>query len=130
MATRSRPSSNSTSRALLSSLTATIMIVKLLLPLIPGPSCTVADAVYITGIYNYADELIARYKAGHMIGAHTWDHSDITTLSADQLHQQITLVRCGSTCHSQGITCSSGLLYSLRPPCRKSSASNLGISGL
>lgn len=66
------------------------------------PRCTHADALYITGIYNYADELIARYNAGHMIGAHTWNHADITTLSADQLNEQFTLVRRErhSTCRS------------------------------
>lgn len=43
-------------------------------------------------IYDWADELIARYKAGHQIAAHTWNHFDITTLSTAELTQQITLL--------------------------------------
>jgi len=43
-------------------------------------------------VYDYADELIARYKAGHMIASHTWNHDDITSISSTKLKQQITLV--------------------------------------
>lgn len=43
-------------------------------------------------IYDRADDLIARYKAGHMIGSHTWSHVDITTLTPAQLNKQLDLV--------------------------------------
>ncbi|KAK4053622.1 hypothetical protein OIO90_003861 [Microbotryomycetes sp. JL221] len=43
-------------------------------------------------IYDRADDLIARYKAGHQIGSHTWSHADITKISAQQLNQELTLV--------------------------------------
>ncbi|KAI5481137.1 carbohydrate esterase family 4 protein [Pseudohyphozyma bogoriensis] len=43
-------------------------------------------------IYDRADDLIKRYKAGHLIGSHTWTHADITTLTTAQLNEQITLV--------------------------------------
>ncbi|KAK4048532.1 hypothetical protein OIV83_004700 [Microbotryomycetes sp. JL201] len=43
-------------------------------------------------IYNRADELIARYKAGHLIGSHTWSHSDITQISSTELHRQLDLI--------------------------------------
>ncbi|SGY20207.1 BQ5605_C017g08527 [Microbotryum silenes-dioicae] len=42
-------------------------------------------------IYDYADELIARHKAGHIIASHTWNHADLTTLTEKQIHQEIDL---------------------------------------
>jgi peptidoglycan/xylan/chitin deacetylase (PgdA/CDA1 family) len=41
-------------------------------------------------IYDYADELIKRYKAGHQIAAHTWTHEDITTHSHADLVAQFS----------------------------------------
>ncbi|KAK4048531.1 hypothetical protein OIV83_004699 [Microbotryomycetes sp. JL201] len=43
-------------------------------------------------IYDRADDLIARYRAGHMIGAHTWSHPDVSKLSASQLERQLDYV--------------------------------------
>ncbi|KAM0786037.1 hypothetical protein ACM66B_006850 [Microbotryomycetes sp. NB124-2] len=43
-------------------------------------------------IYNRADELISRYRNGHLIGSHTWSHVDITQISATELHRQLDLV--------------------------------------
>ncbi|BGP19962.1 hypothetical protein JCM10213_006739 [Rhodosporidiobolus nylandii] len=43
-------------------------------------------------IYDNADELIARHKAGHVIGSHTWTHPDISKLSAAELNKQLDLV--------------------------------------
>ncbi|KAK4703132.1 hypothetical protein P7C70_g3085, partial [Phenoliferia sp. Uapishka_3] len=43
-------------------------------------------------IYDYADDLIERYQAGHLIGSHTWGHDDVTTLNADEFNQQLDLV--------------------------------------
>ncbi|GAA5931042.1 chitin deacetylase [Sporobolomyces koalae] len=43
-------------------------------------------------IYDNADEIKARYAAGHLIGSHTWGHDDITTLSTDQLNAQLQYV--------------------------------------
>lgn len=45
-------------------------------------------------IYDQAesDELIARYKAGHLIGSLTFNHVDITTLTAAQLNAEIDQV--------------------------------------
>ncbi|POY73050.1 hypothetical protein BMF94_3888 [Rhodotorula taiwanensis] len=45
-------------------------------------------------IYNQprVDDLIARYKAGHIIGSHTWGHDDITALTTEQLNRQLDLI--------------------------------------
>ncbi|GAA6059944.1 hypothetical protein JCM10212_003084 [Sporobolomyces blumeae] len=43
-------------------------------------------------IYDRADDLKARYAAGHLLGSHTWGHDDIATLSVDELNQQLQLV--------------------------------------
>ncbi|GAA6040006.1 hypothetical protein JCM8097_002664, partial [Rhodosporidiobolus ruineniae] len=43
-------------------------------------------------IYDYADELLARYQAGHVIGSHSGTHPDIATLTADELNTQLDLV--------------------------------------
>ncbi|GAA5838962.1 hypothetical protein JCM11251_007840 [Rhodosporidiobolus azoricus] len=43
-------------------------------------------------IYDRADDLIARYKAGHVIASHTWSHPDIARLSDSQLNKQLDLV--------------------------------------
>jgi peptidoglycan/xylan/chitin deacetylase (PgdA/CDA1 family) len=43
-------------------------------------------------IYDQAEDLIARYNAGHLIGSHTWGHDDISTLSADELNDQLAYV--------------------------------------
>ncbi|SCV72937.1 BQ2448_6862 [Microbotryum intermedium] len=43
-------------------------------------------------IYDYADELIARHKAGHIIASHTWNHADLTKLTPKQIHQELDLV--------------------------------------
>ncbi|KAK4703131.1 hypothetical protein P7C70_g3086, partial [Phenoliferia sp. Uapishka_3] len=43
-------------------------------------------------IYDYADDLIARYQAGHLIGSHTWGHDDIATLTGPEFEEQLTLV--------------------------------------
>ncbi|KAI5474902.1 carbohydrate esterase family 4 protein [Pseudohyphozyma bogoriensis] len=43
-------------------------------------------------IYDYAEDLQARYQAGHLIGSHTWNHVDITAVSQDELDEQVTLV--------------------------------------
>lgn len=40
-------------------------------------------------IYDKADELIAAFDAGHIIASHSWSHVDITTISGDQLHDDI-----------------------------------------
>ncbi|KAG0666366.1 Carbohydrate esterase 4 protein [Rhodotorula mucilaginosa] len=39
-----------------------------------------------------ANDLIKRYKAGHVIGVHGWSHSDITTLTSEELHYQLDLI--------------------------------------
>ncbi|GAA6040004.1 hypothetical protein JCM8097_002663 [Rhodosporidiobolus ruineniae] len=43
-------------------------------------------------LYDNADELIARYKAGHVIGSHTGTHPDIATLTPAQLNKQLDIV--------------------------------------
>ncbi|GAA5973558.1 hypothetical protein JCM11641_007118 [Rhodosporidiobolus odoratus] len=43
-------------------------------------------------IYDRADDLVARYKQGHIIGSHTWSHPDITKLSDAKFNQQLDLV--------------------------------------
>ncbi|GAA6008464.1 hypothetical protein JCM11491_004488 [Sporobolomyces phaffii] len=43
-------------------------------------------------IYDQADDLRARYAAGHLIGSHTWGHDDIATLSPDELDAQLEYV--------------------------------------
>ncbi|GAA5987484.1 hypothetical protein JCM5350_003097 [Sporobolomyces pararoseus] len=43
-------------------------------------------------IYDQADDLIARYNAGHLIGSHTWGHDDIAKLSTDELNRQLDYV--------------------------------------
>ncbi|GAA5903139.1 chitin deacetylase [Sporobolomyces salmoneus] len=43
-------------------------------------------------IYDQADDLIERYNAGHLIGSHTWGHDDISSLSADELNDQLEYV--------------------------------------
>ncbi|GAA5907747.1 hypothetical protein JCM6882_008962 [Rhodosporidiobolus microsporus] len=43
-------------------------------------------------LYDRADDIIARYKAGHVIGSHTWSHPDIAKLSDAQLNKQLDLV--------------------------------------
>ncbi|SCV72939.1 BQ2448_6864 [Microbotryum intermedium] len=42
-------------------------------------------------IYDGADDLIRRYKAGHTIGSHTWGHTDVTKLTDAQIHKQLDL---------------------------------------
>jgi len=52
--------------------------------------CSVQRCVALTfddGPDQFTDELLA--AEGHQIGSHTWDHSDITKLSAQQLKQQL-----------------------------------------
>ncbi|SCZ94774.1 BZ3500_MvSof-1268-A1-R1_Chr12-1g03649 [Microbotryum saponariae] len=43
-------------------------------------------------IYDFADEIIRRHKAGHTIASHTWSHVDITKMAPDALAQQLDLV--------------------------------------
>ncbi|KAL7337208.1 putative chitin deacetylase [Rhodotorula toruloides] len=45
-------------------------------------------------IYSPArvDDLIKRYKAGHVIGSHTWGHVDIAKITPAQLNKQLDLV--------------------------------------
>ncbi|SGY20201.1 BQ5605_C017g08524 [Microbotryum silenes-dioicae] len=43
-------------------------------------------------IYDFADEIIRRHKAGHIIASHTWSHVDITKMAPDALAQQLDLV--------------------------------------
>lgn len=43
-------------------------------------------------IYNYAEELQKTYRAGHVIGSHTWSHADITKLSPAQLNTELDRV--------------------------------------
>ncbi|KAK4703605.1 ubiquitin-conjugating enzyme E2 J2, partial [Phenoliferia sp. Uapishka_3] len=43
-------------------------------------------------IYDYADDLKARYAAGHMIASHTWTHARITDITPAQLNEELTLV--------------------------------------
>ncbi|KAF7374280.1 Carbohydrate esterase family 4 protein [Mycena sanguinolenta] len=42
-------------------------------------------------IYNAAEQQRVKYayNAGHMIGSHTWAHKDLTTLSWDQIHDEM-----------------------------------------
>ncbi|PRQ75731.1 hypothetical protein AAT19DRAFT_12753 [Rhodotorula toruloides] len=50
--------------------------------------------------YNYdciyaparVDDLVKRYKAGHVIGSHTWGHVDISKITPAQLNKQLDLV--------------------------------------
>lgn len=42
--------------------------------------------------YPYAEDLIARYKAGHQIAAHTWTHPDITTITSARFEQELDLL--------------------------------------
>ncbi|KDE05921.1 hypothetical protein MVLG_03734 [Microbotryum lychnidis-dioicae p1A1 Lamole] len=43
-------------------------------------------------IYDFADEIIRRHKAGHIIASHTWSHVEITKMAPDALAQQLDLV--------------------------------------
>ncbi|KAF9289609.1 hypothetical protein BGZ88_007677 [Linnemannia elongata] len=44
----------------------------------------------IGDIYQY-DWIVKRaYREGHQIASHTWGHADLTTLSYDQIHRQMT----------------------------------------
>jgi len=47
------------------------------------------DCIYNEGI---AEQLQKTYQAGHVIGSHTWDHVDITTISAAQLEAELDKV--------------------------------------
>ncbi|GAA5858644.1 hypothetical protein JCM8547_001403 [Rhodosporidiobolus lusitaniae] len=57
------------------------------------------------GVYTYGKSIrqtlekngakgtfFARYKAGHVIGSHTWSHPDIATITPAQLNKQLDLV--------------------------------------
>ncbi|KDQ57934.1 carbohydrate esterase family 4 protein [Jaapia argillacea MUCL 33604] len=44
------------------------------------------DCVYSSSI---AANLKYTYQAGHQIGDHTWDHKDLTTLTWDQIHDEM-----------------------------------------
>ncbi|KAM0747884.1 putative chitin deacetylase [Meredithblackwellia eburnea MCA 4105] len=43
-------------------------------------------------IYDRANDLKARYAAGHVIGAHTWGHDHINSLTAKEFTQQLDLL--------------------------------------
>ncbi|GAA6011615.1 hypothetical protein JCM10207_002679 [Rhodosporidiobolus poonsookiae] len=43
-------------------------------------------------LYDRANDLIKRYKQGHVIGSHTWSHPDISKLTDAQLNKQLDLV--------------------------------------
>lgn len=39
---------------------------------------------------QYANSVLKAYKAGHLIGSHTWDHSDLVSLSDEEVVRQMT----------------------------------------
>ncbi|KAH9822169.1 hypothetical protein DFH28DRAFT_947804 [Melampsora americana] len=43
-------------------------------------------------IYDYADLLITRFKAGHLIGSHTWGHPHLKEGTAEEIHLQLELL--------------------------------------
>ncbi|KAJ7767238.1 carbohydrate esterase family 4 protein [Mycena metata] len=43
-------------------------------------------------IYNMADKVKYAHAHGHMIGSHTYAHKDLTTLTSDQIHNEMWLV--------------------------------------
>ncbi|GAA5962779.1 hypothetical protein JCM8115_001953 [Rhodotorula mucilaginosa] len=74
-------------------------------PLFGGPTATLLEqyggkGTYFVNGYNsvciydqsVVDDLIRRYKAGHVIGSHSWNHDDITKLSPEELHYQLDLL--------------------------------------
>lgn len=44
-------------------------------------------------IYDRAEELQARFKAGHQIASHTWSHPNLAGLTDAQVNRQLALVR-------------------------------------
>ncbi|KAI5449808.1 hypothetical protein NCC49_004020 [Naganishia albida] len=40
-------------------------------------------------IYNHVDEIRALHAAGHTLGSHGWSHKDMTTLSWDEIHDEL-----------------------------------------
>lgn len=50
---------------------------------------------FVTGnlydcIYNNADTLKAAYDAGHQVASHTWSHTDLASLSEDEITTEMT----------------------------------------
>ncbi|EGG03028.1 family 4 carbohydrate esterase [Melampsora larici-populina 98AG31] len=43
-------------------------------------------------IYDFADLLLARFKAGHLIGSHTWGHTHLAEGTSEQIHLQLELL--------------------------------------
>jgi len=43
-------------------------------------------------IYDYAEEIQAAYKAGHVFGNHGWHHKDAATISTSQFKTEVTKV--------------------------------------
>ncbi|KAJ7022192.1 carbohydrate esterase family 4 protein [Mycena alexandri] len=43
-------------------------------------------------IYNLAESVKYAHAHGHMIGSHTYAHKDLTTLTSDQIHNEMWLV--------------------------------------
>jgi peptidoglycan/xylan/chitin deacetylase (PgdA/CDA1 family) len=41
-----------------------------------------------------ASGLLYTYNKGHEIGSHTWSHSDLSTLTFDQVHDEMWRVEC------------------------------------
>ncbi|HIW31446.1 MAG TPA: delta-lactam-biosynthetic de-N-acetylase [Candidatus Paenibacillus intestinavium] len=73
----------------------------------------VPAAFFVTGHYiQDQPELIRRMaKEGHIIGNHSWSHPDMTTMSNDQIRQELTKVKDGVA----QLTGQSMMNY-LRPP--------------
>ncbi|KAL7411042.1 carbohydrate deacetylase [Mrakia frigida] len=40
-------------------------------------------------IYDHADEIKSLYASGHTLGSHSWSHPDMTSLSWDQIHDEL-----------------------------------------
>ncbi|BGP71913.1 hypothetical protein NBRC10513v2_005299 [Rhodotorula toruloides] len=73
-------------------------------PLYGGPAATLIQQLgghasfFVNGnlngscIYDQADLLRQYYDAGHLIAAHTWSHTDITTMTPAQLNAELDLL--------------------------------------
>ncbi|KAF9360750.1 hypothetical protein BGX26_007876 [Mortierella sp. AD094] len=43
-------------------------------------------------IHGFSNAVKRAYEEGHQIGLHTWSHADLTTLSEDQIHEEMSRI--------------------------------------